>query len=108
MIHRVASWVQRPSPYPPAESNTQDLICRDRGSQPILSVTVIAGFPCTCIVKSRSRKLPSLDQPECTWTTASSLSSSQSPTSHCSGSRRSWGDSVISWSSLTHEYCHLP
>ena len=56
------------------------------------------GWPWVFMVNSRTRKLPSSVHLQVVWTTASWLSLIQSPTSHSSSLRRSWG--VRSWAML--------
>ena len=89
IVQRSPSRLQRPSPNPPAESNSHERIWRASGSQPMRWEMDITGLPSRFTVTSRSRKFPPSAQRQESRTEASGRSSTHSPTIHSRSLSRS-------------------
>src|SRR5262249_27275710 len=82
---------QDASPWPPSESNTQDVICLVSGSQPMYVVPPLALAFLFWTLYFQIKKLPLSSHLQLLVEIASGPSSTQSPTIHFSSCSRSCG-----------------
>src|SRR5271157_3151571 len=90
ITQRSPSRAANPSEKPPSEPNTQERMCFCLGSHPRRWVPVLEALPRILTWNDRRRYDWFSDQQHVVRTSASSLSSIQSPTSHSSALRWSW------------------